>query len=282
MAKKRFTDIEIWDKEWFMDLSPKLKCLVRYLFDKCDPSGVWNPNWKLASMHIKDQVTEADLKGLPKDQYEMLPGGKIFLPDFISFQYGFLSEKSPAHKPIFKAIEKNRLADRVFGRLSNNLQEKDKEMEEDKEMDKKDDGLEETNTNPDSLLEQMATVFVEHNPGYPLDRLTDLPMVRSIAEKIAKWQKLEGQIVLDKNRKIIKHRWGELVPKIRADSHLSKYSLTQINKHFQSVVQTFNNVGTPTTKQSNSAGSGKPSGKSAGANILLNTLREEIGGAGPG
>jgi hypothetical protein len=241
MAKKRFTDIEIWDKEWFMDLSPKLKCLVRYLFDKCDPSGVWNPNWKLASMHIKDQVTEADLGSLPKDQYEILPGGKIFLPDFISFQYGFLSEKSPAHKPIFKAIEKNRLADRVFGRLSNNLQEKDMEMEEDKEKDKKEDGPEETNTNPDSLLEQMAAVFVEHNPGYPVDRLTDLPMLRSIAEKIVKWQKLEGAIVLDANRKIIKHRWGELVPKIRADGHLSKYSLTQINKHFQSVVQSLTN-----------------------------------------
>lgn len=239
MAKKRFTDIEIWDKEWFMDLSPKLKCLVRYLFDKCDPCGVWNPNWKLASIHIKDQVTEADLKGLPKDQYEILPGGKIFLPDFISFQYGFLSEKSPAHKPVFKAIEKNRLTTRVFGRLSDNLQEKDMDKEEDK--DKKEDGPEETKTNPDSLLEQMAGVFVEQNPEYPFDRLTDLPMLRSIAEKILKWQKLEGAIVLDANRKIIKQRWGELVPHIRADGHLSKYSLTQINKHFQSVVQSFTN-----------------------------------------
>lgn len=245
MAKKRFTDIEIWDKEWFMDLSPKLKCLVRYLFDKCDPSGVWNPNWKLASTHIKEPVGPEDLVGIPNDQYEILPGGKIFLPDFISFQYGFLSEKSPAHKPVFKAIEKNRLVTRVFGRLSDTLQEKDTDKEEEKEVDKEEGGVEETSTNPDSLLEQMASVFVEHNPGYFFERLTDLAMLRSIAERILKWQKLEGSIILDKNRKIIKHRWGELVPKIRADGHLSKYSLTQLNKHFQSVVQSFNNGNNP-------------------------------------
>ena len=31
---KRFTDTELWDKEWFMKLSPKLKCLVKLVRDK--------------------------------------------------------------------------------------------------------------------------------------------------------------------------------------------------------------------------------------------------------
>jgi hypothetical protein len=279
MSKKRFTDIEIWDKEWFMELSPKLKCLVRYLFDKCDPSGVWKPNWKLASIHIKDQVNEKDLQGIPKDQFEILPDGKIFLPDFITFQYGVLSEKSPAHKPIFRAIEKNRLSNRVFSRVADTLQEKDKEMEEDKEMDIKEDGSEETKTNPDSVLEQMATVFIEHNPGYPIERLTDLPMLRSIAEKIVKWQGSDGAIVLDKNREIIRKRWGELAPHIRSDGHLSKYSLTQINKHFQSVAQSFTNGNS--NRASPSTGSGKSSGgKDAGANKLADILHQQIKSTG--
>lgn len=134
MAKKRFTDTEIWDKEWFMDLCPKLKCLIRYLFDNCDAAGVWTPNWKLATLHIGETVSATDLK-LLNGQIEILPGGKIFLPDFINFQYGSLSESSPAHKPVFKAIQKNKLEGRVFNRVSTTLQEKDKDKEEDKDKD---------------------------------------------------------------------------------------------------------------------------------------------------
>lgn len=104
-------------------------------------------------------------------------------------------------------------------------------------------GLEET-INPDSVLEQMAKVFMENNPDYPFDRLADLPVLKTIGEKIVKWQKSGGAIVLDVNRKIIRDKWGKLVTHIRADSHLSKYSITQINKHFQSVVQSLNNGNT--------------------------------------
>lgn len=113
MAKKRFTDIEIWDKEWYMDLSPKHKCLMKYIFDKCDASGCWKPNWKLASMHINDKVELKDLKLLPQDQYEILPNGKIFIPDFIAFQYGKLSRECRPHIPIITTIEKNELYDRL-------------------------------------------------------------------------------------------------------------------------------------------------------------------------
>jgi len=134
MAKKRFTDIEIWDKEWYMELSPKHKCLMKYIFDKCDASGCWKPNWKLASLHINDTVTINDLKDLPQTQYEILESGKIFIPDFINFQYGKLSRNSPAHNPIFLAIEKNNLSDRVFNRVQSTPKEEEEEIEEEKEM----------------------------------------------------------------------------------------------------------------------------------------------------
>ena len=133
MAKKRFTDIEIWDKEWYMDLEPKHKCLMKYIFDKCDACGCWKPNWKLASLHINDTLDISDLKKLPQDQYEILENGKIFIPDFINFQYGKLSRNSPAHNPIFIALEKNNLSDRVFNRVLDTLQEKEKEKEEEKD-----------------------------------------------------------------------------------------------------------------------------------------------------
>lgn len=135
MAKKRFTDIEIWDKAWFMQLSPKMKCLMKYLHDKCDASGCWKPNWPLASVHINEPVTISDLENLPQDQYEILKSGKIFIPDFINFQYGKLSKNSPAHNPIFIAIEKNNLSDRVFNRVYNTPKEEEIDIEEEMEAD---------------------------------------------------------------------------------------------------------------------------------------------------
>lgn len=130
---KRFTDTQIWEKEWFMALSPKLKCLWRYLTERCDQAGVWEPNWQLATIYIGEKVSQLDLSAFG-DHIEILSSGKVFIPDFINFQYGRLSESSPAHKPIFRAIEKNNLTHRVFNRvsdrLSNSLQEKEKEKEE--------------------------------------------------------------------------------------------------------------------------------------------------------
>lgn len=150
MAKKRFTDIEIWDKTWYMELTPKLKCLMKYIFDKCDASGCWKPNWKLASLHIGESVNFSDLQYLPKDQYEIIDNGKIFIPDFINFQYGQLSKKSPAHNPIFSAIEKNNLSNRVFNRVSHTLQEKEEEEYMEKEEEK------EQNTNISNFINKIV------------------------------------------------------------------------------------------------------------------------------
>lgn len=128
---KRFSDTLIWEKEWFMKLTPKHKCLFRYLTERCDPAGVWEPNWTLATIYIGEKVDRSDL-ALLNDQIVILENGKIWLSGFIIFQYGKLSDKSPAHIPVFKSIEKNNLFDRVFNRVSNTLMEKD--MDKEKEM----------------------------------------------------------------------------------------------------------------------------------------------------
>lgn len=53
-------------------------------------------------------VTEKHMAELG-DRVEALDSGKYFVPKFIAFQYGELSESCPAHKPIFKAIHQHRL-----------------------------------------------------------------------------------------------------------------------------------------------------------------------------
>jgi hypothetical protein len=137
---KRFCDTEIWDKEWFMALPPKHKCLVRFLFDKCDVAGIWTPNWTLASTYIGEKCNLADLDPFI-DHLKFLPGGKIFLLDFIEFQYGKLSESSNPHLKAISILKKNGL---YQGYLRGTLRgtsgvldmDKDKEEEEDKEKEK--------------------------------------------------------------------------------------------------------------------------------------------------
>lgn len=167
---KRFTDTLIWEKEWFMKLSPKHKCLIRYLFDRCDASGVWEQNWTLASIYIGEPCNLSDLMVLDT-HLDRLPNGKILIKDFISFQYGKLSEKCAAHIPIFKAIEKNKLClDRVSNRVYYTLQEKETETEEEKEEETEVPAQEEKFSDSwfkdifdDILVESIRSTFPKHD-----------------------------------------------------------------------------------------------------------------------
>lgn len=136
---KRFTDTDLWDKEWFMNLPPKLKCLVKYVRDKCDIAGFWSPNWRLASMHIGEEVTENDLLSIDYgQQFEKTPDGKISCIGFINFQYGeTLSEKSPVHRKVQAILDKNKIDyTHPQNRVLNTLQDKEEEEEEVKEEEK--------------------------------------------------------------------------------------------------------------------------------------------------
>lgn len=97
-------------------------------------------------------------------------------------------------------------------------------------------------TIPVGIVPDMLHEFMVANPDYPSDQLTDFPALRLIASKILKWEKLGGDITQPENAEVIKRRWGELVPFIRADQHFGGYSILQINKYFQSIAQRFNNV----------------------------------------
>lgn len=108
---KRFTDTEIWDKEWFMQLNTKQKCLVKYVRDKCDIAGIWYPNYMLASVYIGEQVFEDDLLSIDDgNQFEKLNDGKIYCTGFVNFQYGAsLNPHSPVHKKIIDILNKHNI-----------------------------------------------------------------------------------------------------------------------------------------------------------------------------
>jgi hypothetical protein len=107
---KRFRDTNIWDKAWYMVLPCRLKCLVDFVRDKSDLSGVWAPNWVIANAYINPEkvLTEAELLGIDDGhQFKKLPNGKIFCLGFIEFQYVTLSLESNVHVKVMEEAKKH-------------------------------------------------------------------------------------------------------------------------------------------------------------------------------
>lgn len=146
---KRFTDNELWQKQWFMDLSPIEKVAFFYIKDACDCVGVWNPNFKLADFLIGEGVNWGELRKKLNGNVELLSDGKWFIIDFVRFQYGELTEKCKPHKKYIQVLKNHGLFERVLKGYTKGIDtlqekeeekelEKDKEKEEEKESKKSD------------------------------------------------------------------------------------------------------------------------------------------------
>ncbi len=127
---KRFTETTKWSDPWFRRLPPRLKCLWQHLVDNCDAAGVIDPDWELLSFQIGESVSLADLAEFG-ERIVSLPGTKIWIRQFIEFQYGRLSEECSAHKPVLRAIALHSL-ERVlkpYPKAIDSLKDKDKDKE---------------------------------------------------------------------------------------------------------------------------------------------------------
>lgn len=130
---KRFTDTSKWDDEWFMNLSPEKKMAYMYILDKCDSVGVWKANFKLANFQVGCDINwDSFLQNDLKDRVYKTNSGDWFLPDFIRFQYGELTEESTS-KPIQSYIKqlKNHSLWILYTKGIDTLKEKEKEKEKD-------------------------------------------------------------------------------------------------------------------------------------------------------
>lgn len=151
---KRFTDTEMWDKEWYMNLSLTEKLLTRLVRDKCDVAGIYTPNMALLSTYLGVKVTIDDILNIDGgNQFIKLQNGKIYCAGFIEFQYGNnLNPKSKIHAKVLTILDTNNIEDFAhiednYAKYSNDyyiescrvlhtLQDKDKDKEEDKEKEK--------------------------------------------------------------------------------------------------------------------------------------------------
>ena len=103
---KRFTETQKWEDPWFRKLRPEMKLLWQWLCDRCDNAGVIEPDVELASFQIGYQYPMDTLLEFG-GRIVNLPCGKWFIPKFIEFQYGKLSEECKAHKPIYLSLQKH-------------------------------------------------------------------------------------------------------------------------------------------------------------------------------
>lgn len=126
---KRFTETNKWRDPWFRRLSPAAKLLWLYATDNCSCIGVVEIDWDALKFDVGCPILEKHLDELG-DRLQVIGGGKYFIPKFIRFQYGEISESCPAHKPIFKAVIQHQLVRVALdyqypnARVSNTLQDR--------------------------------------------------------------------------------------------------------------------------------------------------------------
>ena len=109
---RRMVDTDIWKKDWFLDLSIKQKLIVKFLYDNCDCAGIYEISYRTLKNCFNEEIIKSDLEGIK--QIKFISDNKIFIEDFIQFQYGISIEqlnptKSNVHKGICKSLKKNGL-----------------------------------------------------------------------------------------------------------------------------------------------------------------------------
>lgn len=134
---KRFSDSLKWDDPFFSDLSNHYKLLWIYILDKCDHAGIFKVNKKMADFCLNATIDWDDAEGVFKGRVQTLNQEKWFIPKFIEYQYGTLTEKNRVHNSIIQILKKEGVY-KVCVRplLGAKDMDMDKDMDKDKEKER--------------------------------------------------------------------------------------------------------------------------------------------------
>lgn len=133
---KRFHATEIWNEDWFVDLTPSEKFLWFFILDDCDHAGIWKPNKRLFNALTGSRINldDAVLKfNKDKQRVLILPNGRWVLIDFISFQYGhIMNTGNKLHLSILSILNQNEVNLTCLGgqvQVKHGLKDKDKDKD---------------------------------------------------------------------------------------------------------------------------------------------------------
>jgi hypothetical protein len=164
---KRFIDTDVFKKQFLRELKPAFKLFWFYITTDCNHAGICECDFDVAAIRTGQKIDPAAARKLFREKIIELDGGsKWFIPSFIEFQYGQLSEKNRAHTHVIAILRKYGLVDEFLHLtkegpskpLTSPLQgakdmdkEKEKEKEEEKQREKEFDEAEKTLTHPFSI-----------------------------------------------------------------------------------------------------------------------------------
>lgn len=125
------TDTDKWKKRFIKNLDYGNKLLWLYMLDDCNHAGIWDIDLEVASIRIGLDVDISDLKKFDDKIVIFDNGEKVFIPDFIDFQYGELNPNSNVHKSVIALLDKYNLQGYLRGSqgVENTLQDKDKDKD---------------------------------------------------------------------------------------------------------------------------------------------------------
>ena len=110
---KRFHDSELWNEDWFIDLTSNHKLFYHYIIDMCNHAGIWKPNIKHFEFILG---STCPLNGFlnnvnsDKERIIKLANGRYFIRGFIPFQYGStLNLNNRVHLSICNALILNKI-----------------------------------------------------------------------------------------------------------------------------------------------------------------------------
>jgi hypothetical protein len=114
---KRFTDTEKW-QPWFRKLPTIYKAFWFFLCDACDYAGVWERDDEVARIYVDKKLDiDAAIKVLNEDKTRIVllrDNTRLFLTDFITFQYSRIRKDNKTHAPVYRDLAKNGIASGPF------------------------------------------------------------------------------------------------------------------------------------------------------------------------
>lgn len=108
---KRDHDTEIWNEDWFLNLSSTEMLFWFYIKDRCDHAGFWRPNFKMFENITGKRINSGTfLEKINSDieRIKVLENGRWLITGFIPFQYGSkLNLKNHFHRSIYNTFTNN-------------------------------------------------------------------------------------------------------------------------------------------------------------------------------
>lgn len=210
---KRFTDTNKYKKAFYRNLPGAYKLLWDFLYHDCDHAGIWIVDFEIAQQYVgKDMPIhygEAEAR-FNNDEIRIIPfdnDKKWFIPSFITFQYGKLSEKNRAHAAAIEILKKFHLLNEDLSPISNKPKplwqepkgDKDKDMDKEKDM--------ELDMDKDSekkfIIPQMCQIWYASFKEYTKDKQNDFDGMGKILQFMSKQAQITNVQDCDNQVKIL-------------------------------------------------------------------------------